>query len=227
MRQRGAHRFAGGAGQHGLARLGQRVGGVAVVHQPEMRRQRRFQREAAQQRLAEGVDRADAHAARAGPAPGRTARGRAGAASSEVGWSQVAQGGVERGVAQRDPRAEGALQPDRHLRGGGLGEGEALDALRAGRRRRTASGAADGRSAAWSCRSRPRRRRTPTPPGRRRGVARRWRGRGRSRSWGWAGAGWERRQGRGTQMHADKKGCTQIAADHVQPSGRASAVGRV
>ena len=46
-----------------LARLGQGVGGVALIHQLEMRRERGLQREAAQQRLAEGVDGADAHAA--------------------------------------------------------------------------------------------------------------------------------------------------------------------
>ena len=35
----------------------------------------------------------------------------------------------QRRVVQRDPPAEGLLETDRHLRGCGLGEGEALDAL--------------------------------------------------------------------------------------------------
>jgi hypothetical protein len=40
--------------------------------------------------------------------------------------------GVEGRVRQADPAAEDFLQPQRHFRGGGAGEGEALDARRIG-----------------------------------------------------------------------------------------------
>ncbi len=129
QRQRALHRFGGGGGQHVLARLGHGIGGVGVVHQAEMRRQRRFQREAAQQRLAEGVDGADAHAAgevqHLGEQRARFLAQRVGGGDGEVG-----QVGVEGRVGQGDPCAEGVLQADRHFGRGGLGEGEALDALR-------------------------------------------------------------------------------------------------
>ena len=118
-----------GGGEHVLPRLGQRILGIAVVHELEMRRQRRLEREAAEQGLAEGVDRADAHAARQVE---HRREQRAGAHSSVVGGFhlQAAEFLVERRVRQRHPAPEGPLQPQRHLRGGGLGEGQALDALR-------------------------------------------------------------------------------------------------
>ena len=129
-RAQGGAAFVGvGVGEHGLARLGQGVGGVALVDQLEVRREGGFQREAAQQRLAEGVDGADAHAA--GQVE-HLREQRAGALAEVRRWARW------RGRAGRRPgcgsssvtqRAEGALQPHRHLRGGGLGEGEALDAL--------------------------------------------------------------------------------------------------
>ena len=61
--QRLLHGRRVGTRQHGLARLGHGVFGVAVVDELEVRRQGRFQRKAPQQRLAEGVDRADTHPA--------------------------------------------------------------------------------------------------------------------------------------------------------------------
>ncbi len=59
-------RVAGGAGgvQHLVARLAQQGGGISLLDQAEMRRDLRLQREAPQQRLAEGMDGHDLHAAR-------------------------------------------------------------------------------------------------------------------------------------------------------------------
>ena len=58
------------AGQHFLARFQQQFAGIAVVHHLEMRGEAGFQRETAQQRLAEGVDGLDPHAARRIEQPG-------------------------------------------------------------------------------------------------------------------------------------------------------------
>ena len=123
----------------------------------------RLQREAAQQRLAEGVDRADPHAARQVEHARRTAPARAASAPRGRLESSARSSRSSAVVGQRDPAPERALQPQRHLGGGGLGEGEALDARRVGAR--PASAAAAGRSAAWSCRIPPRRRRRPRPAG--------------------------------------------------------------
>ncbi len=127
--QRPLHRFRGSPGQHVLARLGHCVGGVGVVHQAEVRRQGRFEREAAQQGLAESVDGADAHAAGQVEHLGEQ---RAGFLAQIAGGDDVKVGQfyVKRRVGQRHPFAEDALKPDRHLGRRRLGEGEALDALR-------------------------------------------------------------------------------------------------
>ena len=115
--------------EHGLARLVQREAGIGVLEQAEMRGERGLEREAAEQGLAEGVDGADPHAARqvehAGEQGARIASLVSGVGST---WSSR-EPGVEIRVVERHPFAEPALQPHRHLRGGGLGEGEALDAL--------------------------------------------------------------------------------------------------
>ncbi len=129
--QRMLHRRAAGAGQHVLARLGQRVVGVAVVDQLEMRGDRGLQREAAQQRLAEGVDGADPHAA--GQVQHLGEQGPGGMAGGFGGLDvQPGQFGGQPVGRHGDPAAERALQAQRHLRGGGLGEGQALDAFRGG-----------------------------------------------------------------------------------------------
>ena len=96
-----------------------------------MRRQRGFQREAPQQRLAEGVNGADAHAAGQVQHLGEQRAG-AGADFVRRGDVQCVQFGVQRRVVQRDPVAEGSLQPQRHFGRGGFGEGQALDSLRLG-----------------------------------------------------------------------------------------------
>ena len=56
--------FARGARRSIVARVEQQLGGAALVHHVEVRRDARLEREAAQQRLAEGVDGLDLHAAR-------------------------------------------------------------------------------------------------------------------------------------------------------------------
>jgi len=126
--QGGAAVLGVGLGQHRLARFGQGVGGVALVHELEVRRQGGLQREAAQQRLAERVDRTDAHAA--GQVEHLSEQGPGALAEVLRGLDrQAAQGEIQPGVIQRHPFAEGVLQPHRHFRRGGLGEGQALDAL--------------------------------------------------------------------------------------------------
>ena len=117
-----------GIRQHGLACLGQGVLGVAIIDQTEVWRKRGLQREAPQQRLAEGVDGADAHAARQVQ---DLRKQRAGVAEGLLPRfdGECAQFAGQRRVVQRDPFAEGLLQTHRHLGGGGLGEGQALDAL--------------------------------------------------------------------------------------------------
>src|SRR3546814_3116791 len=51
-------------GQNGIARRLDQLGGAALVHHLEMRRDPRFQRKAAEQRFAEAVDGLDLEAAR-------------------------------------------------------------------------------------------------------------------------------------------------------------------
>ena len=115
-------------GQHRLARRGQRLGGAALVHHLEMRRDAGLDREAAQQRLAEGVDGLDAHAA-----------GRVEHAGEELARTlqRVAIGhrAGERHQLLREPALgldrplrEPVVDAVRHLGRGGLGEGEAEDA---------------------------------------------------------------------------------------------------
>ena len=124
----GAHGGGTGVREHVLARLGQGVLGVAIVNQAEVRGERCFQREAAQQRLAEGVDGADLHAA--GEVEHRCEQG-TGGGQDLAGWLDVegAEFGGQKGVVEGDPFAEGILEAHGHLGGSGLGEGEALDAF--------------------------------------------------------------------------------------------------
>ena len=116
------------AGQHVLARLGQRVLGIAVIDQSEVRRQSRFQREPSQQGLAERMDGADAHAARQVE---HLREQRPRFAQRPIVRFDVkrAQFTRQHRVIQYDPSAEGPLQAHCHFGGGRLGEGQALDAL--------------------------------------------------------------------------------------------------
>ncbi len=114
-------------GQHVLARVSQRLGRVAVLDQAEVRRDARLEREAAQQRLAEGVDGADPRAA--GQVEHLREQRACPVACLRAGRDmQAAEFGVERVVAHAHPPAEPAMQPVGHFGGGGLSEGEALDA---------------------------------------------------------------------------------------------------
>ena len=116
--------------QHPVARVEQRLGGVALVHHLEMRRDPGLDRKAPQQRLAEGVDRLDLHAARriehAGEEGPRARKQRF------VGRSlhQALQVLREPAVRQRGPVLEALMQAVRHLGRGGAGKGEAQDARR-------------------------------------------------------------------------------------------------
>jgi hypothetical protein len=115
--------------QHRLARFAQQVGGVLILDQREIRRDLGFQREAAQQRLAKGVDGADAHPARLvqhmrEQRPRPCDRGGIG---RDIQPPQIRG---QRGIAGDHPVAQAALQAQRHLRRRRLGKGQALDALR-------------------------------------------------------------------------------------------------
>ena len=107
--------------------LAQRLG-LAVLEDAELRGGAGLQREAADQRLAEGVDGLDAQAAR------RLQRaGEEGAGACEIRRGALAQrveGRGERAVGQHRPGAERAEQAVLHLGGGRLGVGEAEDLLR-------------------------------------------------------------------------------------------------
>ena len=131
--------------QTGRGRQGRRVGGghrllprrlqfgvaVRLLQQAEMRGERGLEREAAEQGLAKGVDRADPHAAGQVQHP---AEQRPGPLDDFVRRGDPPQlQFLDQGVAvERHPFAEDPLQPQRHLRRCRLGEGEAQDALRLG-----------------------------------------------------------------------------------------------
>ena len=126
-------------------------------------------REAAQQRLAEGVDGLDAHAARrvehAGEKPPRAVASVSDRASSPVSFTQLLrQLGMPRTVAQSLKRS---------LTRFAISAAAALvkvrQRMRHGPRCPRAAAPARGRSAPWSCRCRPR----PRPRPRRRGIGRR------------------------------------------------------
>ena len=114
-------------GESGFAGCVERGAGVDVLHESEMRGDGGFEREAAEEGLAEGMDGADAHAA------GQVEHG------GEEGACLGAEGGgggqlqaageftVELFVVRGDPAAEALLQADGHLGRGGLGVGEAED----------------------------------------------------------------------------------------------------
>ncbi len=113
--------------------LAQRAG-LAVLEHREARGDAGLEREAAQQRLAEGVDRLDLQ-----PAGSFERAGEEGAGGGELGGrdgvgglAELGERAAERGVVEHRPAAEGAEQAVLHLGRGGLGVGEAEDALRIG-----------------------------------------------------------------------------------------------
>ncbi len=133
------HRLAkravgGGASgvQHLVPRLGQQAGGGALVHHLEMRGESGLQREAAQQRLAEGVDGLDLHAARAIHHLGEQPAGDGAGLGARPLAAEVGEPVLQPFVGQSRPDAQRAVDADGHLRRRRLGEGQAEDARRRG-----------------------------------------------------------------------------------------------
>ena len=118
-----------GVRQHVLARLGQRILGVAVLDQFEIGRQPGLQREPAQQRLAERVDGADPHPARQ-VQHAREKRPRILPGGPGGNGIEVAQPRIECIVVEAHPLAERSVEADRHFGCRRFGEGEALNARR-------------------------------------------------------------------------------------------------
>jgi len=110
----------------GMAQQGR---GIGLVEHVESRGDARFEREALQQCLAEGVDGEDVDAARRVEHAGEQA-----ACQRPLLWRRRLLGQlldilVERGVVGHRPAAELSRETIAHLRRGSLGEGEAKDAL--------------------------------------------------------------------------------------------------
>ena len=126
----------------------------AVLEHRELRRDAGLEREAAQQRVAEGVDRLDLQPARRLERAGEQRAGAVEPVGRIVGarLAERGQRGAQLGLGHHRPGAEGAEEPGLHLGRGGLGVGEAQDLL-PGRSRRAAA-APPGRSAPGSCPSR-------------------------------------------------------------------------
>ena len=117
------------AGEDCLLLLAQADDGVPVLDKAEVGGDAGFEGKAPQQRLAEGVDGVDAHAARQVEDDGEERPG-----ALPVGGGrqhrEIRERPVEVGVGEADPAAEPVLQAQRHLGGGVAGEGEAEDAAR-------------------------------------------------------------------------------------------------
>ncbi len=126
--QRGRQTARSDVRQQILARFGHRLIGVAILGELEVRRYFRFQGKPAQQRLTKGMDRADPHAARQiehmGEQRPRPPHRRFRGVNGQL--AQILAQGVRR---QGYPLAQPALQADRHLGGGGFGEGQAQNSL--------------------------------------------------------------------------------------------------
>ncbi len=119
--------------QAGLARPVQGRARIGILHHAKMRRNLRFQRKAAQQRLAKRMNSADAHAARQiqhahEQRPG--ARPRHFIRRDLQRFQRCIQAVIVHG----DKATQPALQADRHLSRGRLGERQAKDARRIGAR---------------------------------------------------------------------------------------------
>ncbi len=123
----------GVVGGERVEHLGAERAGLAVLQHGELGGDARLEREAAEQRLAEGVDGLDLQ-----PARGLERTGEQGAGAGELGgWdrrglAEGVEGVLQRGVVEHRPGAEGPEQPVLHLGRGGLGVGEAEDLLRLG-----------------------------------------------------------------------------------------------
>ena len=108
--------------------------GPAVLEHAELRRHAGLEREAAQQRLAEGVDGLDAQAARRLERAGeeRAGAGEPIGRDRLAGLAELAQRRAELGVVEHRPGPERPEQAVLHLGGRRLGVGEAQDLLRLG-----------------------------------------------------------------------------------------------
>ncbi len=119
-------------GQHLVARRLHELGGAALVHHLEMRREPRLERKAPQYRLAEGVDGLDLEPAGRVDHAGEEPPGALQQIALRRHAGEPGQVGGEPRVRHRRPVAEAECDAVRHLRRRRLGEGEAQDA---GRRR--------------------------------------------------------------------------------------------
>ncbi len=124
----------GRVGCEGVQHLLAQGAGLAVLEHAEPRGDAGLEREAAEQRLAEGVDRLDFQ-----PAGGFERAGKEGAGACEPagrnGLGGLAEGSErlpECRVVEHGPRAERPEQAVLHLGRGGLGVGQAEDLLRVG-----------------------------------------------------------------------------------------------
>ncbi len=125
-------RFVGAARgeQQILARLQHQFGGAALLHHVEVRRDAGFERKAAQQRLAEGMDGLDLHAARHVEHRAEQPARAPALGGARLLADQGAQFGGELALIQRRPHAEPLVDADRHLGGRRLGERQAENADR-------------------------------------------------------------------------------------------------
>ncbi len=117
-------------GKDRLARLAGNFGSAALVHDLEMRGDLRLDRKAPQQRLAEGVDRQDLHAAGrvedlCEESPCMLHQGAVGRCPG-----QVDERLRERAVGERRPLAQPVVDAVCHLGGRRFGKGQAEDAAR-------------------------------------------------------------------------------------------------
>ena len=120
-----------GRGQDALAGALHGEAGVGVFDEGEMGGDAGFEREAAQERLAERMDGADSHAAGEVENAGEQGAGLGDRVGSDRD-TEVDEGLVEGVVVADGPFAEFGLQAVGHFRGGRLGEGQALDLGRVG-----------------------------------------------------------------------------------------------
>ncbi len=112
---------------HPLASLDQRFAGAPLVEHGEFRGHSRLQRKAAQQRLAEGVDRGDLDAARCVENAGEELSRPSQACIIGHPPGQLLQCLRERPRPQGCPSRQLLVQPVGHFGGGGSGEGQAQD----------------------------------------------------------------------------------------------------
>ncbi len=130
-----------GCGQRLLEDAGQQLARSRLVGDREMRRHSGLDREAGEERLAEGVDGLDAHPARRVEDAGEEASGGVAAGLARNGTFQPDQVFAQRRLVGGRPVAQDLVQPVRHLGRGRLGEGQAQQPLGCGPRQQQAQDA--------------------------------------------------------------------------------------